>query len=203
MGEKLSHEIVNGTILQKTGHICADCGGDIVYTEEAALIQMVQPQVFSGKPFFHPIIDEADPSGDFLFTPYYFCFPCWERNYNELHDELEEFPPTQDGVSLFECICCGSGIREWEYAGTFTFGEFQLSKRAPNNARGPHFTPSGKPEVMCIFCMALFNDTQIELWDDCSQIGECLDCTLARCWRNQTCTCDCHIPEPEEVEIQE
>jgi len=185
---------------QATGHICADCGEGLTYTQEVWSVQVVQPQNFGGKTFFHTIIDEDDPSGDFLFEPYFFCFGCWENLYEAIKEEHDDTPPFLDADSKFECVCCGSGIREWEYAGTFTLGELLVSKRAPNGVRGPHFESNGKPELLCLYCLVLINEGHIEMWDGLSQFGECNDCIQIRCWREAACGCGCHIDAPEEVE---
>lgn len=184
--------------IQPTGHICSDCGEHIGYTEEVWLIQVVQLQRHAGTTHAHQIINEQDPDGDFLFDPYLFCFSCWEKLYDELKENFADEPPVLDDESMFECTCCGSGVREWEYTGIFTLGEFGLSKRAPNNVRGPSFDPSGEPELICLACLSMLNSDQIEMWDDISQLGECSGCTQERCWRTGICDCGCHQEHTEE-----
>lgn len=180
-----------------TGHICSDCEADITYTEETFLIEIVQPQVVGPTVFCYPVKDEHDPEGDFLYEPHYYCFKCWENHYDELRKEVADSPPVNDPQSDIECVCCASGIRSWEQAGMLTLGEFHLSKRAPNGVRGPRFEPVSKPEILCLYCLSIFNDNYIIMWDDLSQDGECCDCILARCWRHGPCGCGCHLPDTE------
>lgn len=181
----------------KTGHTCTDCEEAIVYTEEAFLIEVVQPQVIGGQVFLHPIIDENDPDGDFLFQPYFFCFKDWEAHYEELREQTEDEPPVPDTLSVLECACCSSGIREWEYTGKFTLGEFHISRRSPNKVPEPKFQPNGKPDLLCLYCLSVINDNYIVMWDDLSQFGECIDCVRTRCWRHSPCGCGCHLPDPD------
>lgn len=196
MGASLTTEYLE---LQPTGHICGDCGKELKYTEECWLLQIAQPQRIDSKTVYHVVIDELDASGDFLFDPYFFCFNCFENLYEGHKSEIEDEPPVKDEESPFECVCCGSGIREWEYAGTFSVGEFHPSKRAPNGVRGPHFTPTCEPELICLYCLVLINEGFIAMWDELTQFGECDDCIQLRCWRYGTnaCSCGCHIDDPE------
>jgi hypothetical protein len=53
---------------------------------------------------------------------------------------------------------------------------------------------------MCLYCLALLNSSFIEMWDELSQFGECMDCMFTRCWRGPSCPCTCHVPEQEETE---
>lgn len=187
----------------ETDIICADCERAIDYGTETYLIQVVQPKMAGGSVFYYPVIDENDVNGDFLYEPFVYCFDCWDTHYWELKREAQDIPPVQDALSVIECACCGSGIREWEYAGTFTLGELDPSARSPNNVHGPRFVPTSKPDVLCLYCLAIFNDNYIVMWDELSQFGECADCILTRCWRHeQSCGCGCHA-ETEETEVTE
>ncbi len=184
--------------LENTGHTCNDCEEPLRYTEEVFLIRIMQPQVVGGKAVFHNIIDENDIEGTALFQSFFFCFECWEAHYHDLQGATSDEPPVRDELSALECVCCGSGIREWEYTGTFTLGEFHVSKRAPNHFRGTTFDPNGKPEALCLYCLTIINENYIAMWDDLSQEGECSDCLLIRCWRHPgTCGCGCHIEYTE------
>ena len=177
-----------------TGLICADCEDPLCYGAEVALVQIVQPKLAGGAVFYYPVIDENDLDGDFLFEPYIYCFSCWDEQFWDLKREAEDVPPVQDVHGIVECACCGSSVREWEYAATFTVGELDPSAREPSNVPGPHFVPAGKTEVICLYCMIVLNDNYITMWEELSQFGECADCTLARCWRYETqrCGCSCH-----------
>lgn len=188
-----------------TGNVCADCESGIALTEEAFLVQVVTPAKAGGAVLFFPVIDEHDVAGDFLFEPYLYCFTCWEEHWDNLKNEANDSPPVADGYSVIECACCGSGIREWEYAGTFTLGELRTSPREPNNTPGAHFVPVNKPEVICLYCLRTFNENYIEMWNELSQFGECADCTHFRCWRYQNpgCSCACHQETTQETHEHE
>ena len=185
-----------------TGHICTDCGESLDYTDEVWLLQVMKPQQLGGQVFFHQVIDENDPQGDFLFEPYFFCFKCWENTYEAMRTDMEDEPPVPDADGVIECVCCGSGIRAWEYSGVFTLGEFHVSKRAPNGVPGPQFETISAPDVLCLYCLTLINDDHIVLWDDLSHGGECSDCIQGRCWRWATCACVCHTDTTEEEQEQ-
>lgn len=185
----------------ETDIICADCEDPISCGDEIVLVQIVQPKLAGGALLYYPVIDENDVEGDFLFEPYVYCFSCWDDHYWDLKREAEDVPPVQDLHAVVECACCGSGVREWEYAATFTVGELSLSAREPNNVRGPHFVPNGKPEVICLYCMIVLNDNYITMWEALSQFGECTDCTHTRCWRYEhQCGCSCHEEGTEETQ---
>ena len=148
----------------------------------------------------HPVIDEDSTTGDFFYDPYYFCFKCGEDLLEKLKEDAQEEEPVDDNEnSTFGCACCGSGIREWEMAGTVSLGEFHLSRRAPNGIRGPSFQLNGKPDLLCLFCLTIINNNHIEMWDSLSEAGECEDCILDRCWRDGSdlCACPCHHEEVE------
>lgn len=177
----------------RTACICAVCGEDdpLTFTEEVFHLQVTQLQMFNGEPVFHPVINEE--TGDFQFDPYFFHFGCWEDIEENLKEELEDVPPIQDPLSVFKCKICGSGIREWEYAGQLTYGELHASRRSPDGEKTERFQVGGRSDILCIHCLATANNEELEMWPDISQQGECLDCTLARCWRHG-CGCTCHTP---------
>ena len=185
-------------LLHSTGHICADCGEKINYTDECVLVEVIQPQKLGGKNFYHKVIDEESLNGDFLFEPYFFCFSCWDDNYDNLKEDIEDSPPIEDDESQHTCTCCGAGIRDWEYAGIFSVGECHVSRRAPNGVPGPHFESDVEPELLCLYCLRLINENYIELWENLYQNEECMDCTQLRCWRFPQCGCGCHNELPED-----
>jgi len=200
MGEELrsvpfdwdnDHEEAPGS----SGVICAQCEDSIEMTEECFLIQVVQPQKIGGQLFFYPVKDEFSMEGDFLFEPYHFCFSCWEDLLEDLQKEMRDVPPVEDALSILECSCCGSGVREWEYCATYSLGEFRRSSRAPapECSYGPVFQQDSGPEVLCTYCAALLNEVAITMWEDFSHEGECIDCIQLRCWRyGDVCVCSCH-----------
>jgi hypothetical protein len=197
----MSAEIIASTLpTHATDFICADCEEPLRYTDEVFLVQVVQMQRYQDRLLFHDIIDDQDPDGPcFRFEPYHFCFKCWEDTYNQVRDETEDEPPVIDGYDLAaDCVCCGSSIRNGEFAGTFTLGEFHLSDRAPNGVRGQSFKPLGKSDIMCLYCLATMNENYITMWPDLSQYDECIDCIQTRCWRGSACDCRCHHEPPAE-----
>ena len=183
--------------LQPTGHICADCGEELTYAAEAWLLQVVTLQEIGGKLQSYPIVDEDDPNKDFLFTPYFFCFQCWESMHEEMKEECDGQPPVEDTGFVADCHLCGSSVLEGEYCGLLSLGEFMLSRRSPNGVAGARFEVEHAPEVLCLYCLSILNESFIEMWDDLTQFGECQDCIFARCWRGAGCPCGCHLPDPE------
>lgn len=179
--------------------ICADCEDRIGYEKEFVLLQVVQLQKLGGGVFFYPVMDETGIVSDYQFEPYHFCFECWEDLYEKIREEMADAPPAEDALSVIECTCCGSGIREWEITGTWTVGEFITSRRAPapGFTPGPRFDQASKPEVLCAYCLALLNEVVITMWDDFPAESICIDCVQARCWRHQNCGCSCHEGESE------
>ena len=192
MGQSLSRIDLDDGKLHQTGHICPDCAEELVYTAEVVLLQIQQPHIIGSKVLFTPVVDEAGADGGFIFEPYFYCFSCWEGHFDDLRNEVEDTPPVEDMHSIIACTCCGSGIREDEYVATFHQGEFHVSPRSPNNIAGPKFVSETKAGVLCLLCITIFNDNYIEMWDDLNQFGECCDCIERRCWRANSCGCDCH-----------
>lgn len=183
------------TLLQPTGHVCADCAEDIVYSTETVRLQVVEAQLVNGRMHTYPVIDEHDLHGDFLFEPFVFDITCWENLLEAVKEDLADVPPLLDPHSPFECSCCGSGIREWEYAGAFTIGEFRVSKRAPNGVYGPWLAEDTAPELICMACLSNINEDHIDMWEGLSQHGECTECIAVRCTREEACNCECHEEE--------
>jgi hypothetical protein len=186
-----------------TEHICADCGEAIVCMEEVFLLQVIRPQRWQGQQVHHIVIDEHDPEGCFRFEPYYFCFNCWEKTYEEIHNDMQDELPVNDCYSEFECTCCGSGIRGLELAGLSTLGEFHVSERAPNGMRDNAFIAISNPDLICIYCMTILNNGYIDMWENLNENEECDDCVQARCWRVEECACRCHHSPPDEDEEEQ
>jgi hypothetical protein len=178
---------------QPSGHVCADCGEPLGLTDEVWMVGVAQPHHLNNKVFYYPVLDEED--GGFMFEPFFFCFDCWEGHYAALREEVSDDLPVEDAASASECLCCGSGIRDWEYAGVFTLGEFRSSRRSPNGVRGAKFVEIQKTEALCLYCLVLINTGHIEMWDDVSQFDECADCIQMRCWRYGSCDCYCHTDQ--------
>jgi hypothetical protein len=196
MGEGL---VLASLPLQRTDFICADCGDPITYMDEVFQLQVIRPvRPDRSQTLYLEVTDEHHPEDGFLFEPYYFCYRCWEKNYDEIRDDMEDEPPVDDADSKFECVCCGSGIRQWELAGTFALGEFRLSERSPNGERSASFVTLSNVDMLCIYCLTILNDGYIDMWQDLSENHECTDCVQARCWRATECGCRCHHSPPEE-----
>jgi hypothetical protein len=184
--------------MQQTDFVCADCGDAITYMDEVFLLQVVRPQLYQGRTVHHQVIDEHDVQGSFRFGPYYFCFRCWEKNYEDVCEDISDEPPVEDSASLFECVCCASGIREFELAGTFTLGEFQISERSPSGTASHSFIPMSNVDMICLYCLTILNEGYIDMWGDLSEDRECPDCVQGRCWRCTHCECRCHRAPPDD-----
>jgi hypothetical protein len=193
------------SILRKTDFICADCGDAITYMDEVFRLEVVRPWRYEGQTLHSDVTDEHHPEEGFVYEPYYFCYRCWEKNYEEVQNDMRDELPVEDPFSRnFECVNCASGIRDGELAGVFTLGEFHVSERAPNGVRGQHFVPIGNPDMICIYCLTILNEGYIDMWQYLSENYECDDCIQARCWRLAShgleCECRCHHEPEEEVE---
>lgn len=189
--------VLSEELERPTGQICADCEAQLRFMEESWLVQVVQLQVIGGQLQYYPIVDEEDQNRDFLFSPYFFCFSCWENLYEGLEEDVDGQPPVEDVGCVADCVCCGSSVLEGEYCGLLTLGEFQVSRRSPDGVQTPRFETSSAPDILCFYCLTLLNEGGIEMWEDLTQFGECDDCIFCRCWRGGTCACSCHIPDPE------
>ena len=192
-----------------TEHICADCSESIRYMDEVYLLQVVRPVKFGKEVQYCQVIDEAAAAGEFLFEPWFYCIPCWEKLYESVRSDMSDELPVTDEHSDLECSCCASGMRsgnihrEGELVGIATMGEFRLSTRAPNGMHGPEFTPISNPDTLCLYCLTIINDGYIDMWPNLSERGECADCIQMRCWREQQCACQCHLNLQEEEEEEE
>jgi hypothetical protein len=217
MGENLIYAPYyspEGDISMKTEEICPSCAEPIVFTEDVVLLEVVQPRRLDGQLVRFHILDEE---GDFLYQPYFIQFsPCWEEIEEWLTEELENEPPMEDTFSEFQCRYCKSGIREWEWCGSITMGEVHVSPRSPTGAREEKFVPSGESDLICLYCLHVINEGNIELWDPeyggvTERNGECGDCLQARCWRSYPitsgqqagswatlgCDCACHLEDAD------
>lgn len=196
MGSHLAEE--NPLRWSQTDEICAQCVEPLAYTEEIILLQIAQPEVHEGVVRLTPVLDEE---GDFLYGPYFLHYMCWEGILEGHAEEVVNIPPTTDSMSILECDCCKSGIREWEYCAALTMGEFHRSKRSPSGTgHGPELVESGAPDILCLPCISAINEEWIEFWETgIAQEHECTLCLNARCWRTFDCDCTCHAPAPEET----
>ena len=210
MGPLLVPPFREGDITMKTQKICV-CGDLIVFTQEIVLLQVVELTEMNGTLMLQPVeIREGEFRGDFAWEPYYVEFsPCWEKIEEWLEEQLEDSPPLDDLYSRVNCHYCKSGIRVGEYCGSITMGEFHINLRSPNGHKEDDFKPAGYPAIICLYCLLLINDGNMEFWDPeeggISQQGECGDCTRARCWRSppEACNCMCHHDEDFEKEERE
>lgn len=202
LGSNLTYAplVVGADITMHTTQVCPECGETIVFTEDIVQLLVVQPQLLPKQLVFHQSLDDE---GDFLYEPYYLHFSCWESVEEQLLEEVEDTPPIEDALSVFQCKVCGSGIRDWEHCGSLTCGEFHVSARNPHGVRGEDFIEAAEADVICLYCLLVINIGIIEFWSDetggVSQFGECGDCLHARCWRLPagTCPCDCHTEDTD------
>ncbi len=190
MGALLTHASL-------TSEICAQCEEDLIEEEDVIVVQVMRPEILNGVPQLVPILDEE---GDFQYEHYFLHFKCWEELAEGLKEEVQNTPPVPDELSLLSCECCGSAIREYEPIMGVTLGELIRSKRSPSGDRGFELYASEAPDVFCLTCLGILNESYITFWDDGVTIsGECLECQFARCWRGFDCGCICH-PNAEEGE---
>ena len=146
------------------------------------------------------VVEEGEEEGDYVYPPHWFEFSCWEDLVEELNEMVDDAPPIRHEESLLNCDYCGSGICEGEIFGAGYLGEIHVSPRMPDNVATQAFVESSPdPFIMCLGCLLLVNDHTIELWEpeDLNQVGECQECTHARCWRWEACSCLCHQEQSE------
>lgn len=188
-------------LTMETGLDCACCTQEVEASEEAVFLQIVQAQSINEKIEYYPVLKDSD--GDYQFSPLFVHLDgCWEDVQEGIHEKIEDTPPVEDAYSLLPCTSCGSGIREWEYFALGQHGEFHCSPHTPGHAPVYAFVPwGGKDEKRihtCLACIAKISEDTLDDWDDVSQIGECAFCTHARCWRDPSCSCFCHMEPPHE-----
>jgi hypothetical protein len=54
------------------------------------------------------------------------------------------------------------------------------------------------PYITCLSCL-LVQNYDCDLWgEDLTQMGECEECSHARCWRQGACACRCHMPDTHD-----
>lgn len=174
---------------------CNNCSEVITFTEELFVLQIVQIHKTAGGLLLHPAT--AD-DGDYLYAPLFFQFNCWEDVQEGLLEEIEDVPSMDDAISTAHCVCCKSGIRDWEKCGALSLGELHRSKRAPQGSHGEEFVSAGEPSIICLYCLFLVQESEGGLWDEICENEECGDCLQLRCWRTAPCACDCHIVSEEE-----
>ena len=187
----------------ETGQICSDCGIHVDYGDETWLLQIMLVHQHAGIPVLTDAVDEESNEGDFLFEPHFFCPTCWNVMYEQHRRDIADDLPVPDQRGSFECAACGSDIRVGEIVGAASFGEFQVSNRAPSGVRGPKFISKKNSDILCLHCVSLLNSERIEMWSEgISMYGECQDCLQQRCWRvledGIQCGCSCHEEDQEE-----
>lgn len=183
-----------------SGDSCSSCMEPLHFAEEIFLVNVVQAAHNRSEVEFTPLMcEEGEYVGDFQYDPLFFEFSCWENVLESLKKMVENAPPVKHEESLMACDYCGSAICEWEILCTAYIGELHVSSRMPNGKPTSTFAPNSlEPFVMCIGCLALVQEYEVDLWDDTvSQVGECSECTHARCWRWESCSCPCHTEEEE------
>jgi hypothetical protein len=180
----------------RTEERCVSCNDHLHFTEEAVLLKVMYPSIEAGEEALKDfVVDEGENVGDYYYTPLFFEFACWEELAESLRLMVEDAPPVRHRTELLRCDFCDCSICEDEIMGTAYVGEFHVSNRLPNGEVTTKFDTSANPYHVCIGCLVLLNDQELELWDDeLNQGGECQECTHIRCWRYEaTCSCPCHV----------
>lgn len=178
-----------------TGHTCPCCQEGIEADDDAALLQVVQSELISNQLHCTPLVGK---DGDYLYEPIFVHMKgCWSDLFDSLERYCEDDQPVKDGLEIAPCEVCGSSIRAWEVMVLAQYGEFGQSPRSPNNEpRGyvfKHFQDMDEPTTeVCLVCILKVVNSSLPPWEDLSENGECTYCTTKRCWRQETCDCDCH-----------
>lgn len=180
---------------------CACCTQEIEATEEVIFLQIVQAQRTSNGVEYYPVLKDSD--GDYQFAPLFLHLDgCWKDVKEGILEKNQDAPPVEVTAPVLICTCCGSGIREWEYLAFGQPGEFYCSPHTPSKKPVYTFGPwGGKDEErthVCLACITKIGEETLDDWDEVSQIGECVFCTHARCWRDVSCSCFCHMDPPNE-----
>lgn len=147
-----------------TSHECAHCDETICFVEEISLLEIVEAHKYGAD--YSPFAIHSD-EGEYLFRPLFLHFACWESLLEDVEPPLERTPRRSAG-GLF-CKLCKRGIPEGSIAGTMTFGEFHVSRRAPNGVHGEHFHEAADPDFYCMPCMKELS-TLGDLWDELEDI---------------------------------
>lgn len=184
-----------------TGLECACCLQNIEATEDTIFLQIVQVQRGNGELEYLPVVKPSD--GDYQFSPMFVHLGgCWKDVLEGIQDKVGDTPPLEDALALLQCTCCHSGIRELEYFALGQMGEFYCSPRRPENQPVYTFQTWGKNTetlvYLCLACITKISEDTLCPWDEVSQMGECVFCTHARCWRAGHCSCFCHMDGPDE-----
>lgn len=169
-------------------HICAACGEDLHVLEELVLVQIATPHRTGNSINFWAIENE----GGFAYKPEYIHVGCWEEIDLNLARNIEDKDKVEDSRELLKCVTCESSIFEQETLGLVTVGEFRIARKMPNGKPALYFDHgASKPLPHCIYCVRTINHCSLELWDEVSHTGECMDGTRRRCWRYQACPYHC------------
>lgn len=182
-----------------TDECCASCGDRLHYTEEVTQMTICRAYTTGSEVVITPYLDEE---GGFLYEPHFLEFDCWESLVEDLREALEDSPPVQHYAEILKCSYCKGSICEWELFATAYVGELWVSKRSPSGVPTSTFETMSSPYLSCLSCL-LIQSYELDLWDEhLSQIGECEECSHARCWRpgpsgrTPACPCPCHHQEP-------
>lgn len=169
-------------MVMRTGHACACCGDNILFSDESVVITVVVPTVgINATLVFEPALAE---DGDYLYEPRFLEYDCWENVVNEVYEELQDKPPIEDPESVTSCKICESGVRLGEIMGLATKGELLCSSRLPDGVETTTFDAQDlNPDVICIVCLQNLSMNVIDLWESVEQGDECAEGTEIRCWR--------------------
>jgi len=177
---------------RKTEETCTTCEEPLRFAEEVAQVGISHAFHNGREVIVIPLLQEE---GDYSYEPHFLDFNCFENLGEQLREMVKDAPPIKHEEALLYCDYCDCAICEWEIFGTVYLGEIHVSPRKPYGYTIPTFVSSSPdPYVICIGCLLLLNEHEVELWDqeDLNQVGECSECTHARCWRNEGCSCQCH-----------
>jgi hypothetical protein len=175
---------------------CACCTQEIETTEDVLFLLIVQARNIQEKIGFFPVLKDRD--GDYQFSPQLVHHHgCWSEIANDLREKVQDRPPVEDASAVTSCTFCASGILESEYFAFGQVGEFYCSPHMPHNKPTHTFVPYADYENVriCLSCVAKVAEEMISDLEEVSQLGECICCTDARCWRSPSCTCPCHAED--------
>jgi len=182
---------------------CVACDDHLHFTEEIVLLKVMYPAIEGGNEVLKNfVVEDGENPGDFYYTPLFFEFECWEQTAESLREMVENAPPVRDKHELMRCDFCDCSICENEILGCAYIGELHVSNKLPNGEVTTKFVSIANPYHVCVGCLVLLNDQELDLWDeDINQTGECQECTHIRCWRyDATCSCPCHAEGSEDGE---
>lgn len=136
------------------------------------------------------VLDEVDGSA---ICSVLLHLDCYDSGLSEVIDGRRDTPPipgSEDDV--FECTCCGSGVRLFE---SYVHVEYGTLRRGLQRGAVQYVSLSTLEGRLCLSCANLLGG-QLRVPDlvAVTENGECESCRADRCWRQRhpPCVCDCH-----------